>query len=414
MKVAFAFSVLITSVTAQLRIVGGKEAAVGKHLYVTGLRSSASGRTSCGGSLIAPNVVLTAAHCTKGPVNYVAIGSHYNSGTMDGEQIKVKQAIKHPKYNGVTYSNDFAALILERDSKFPAVEVSFDTVAAGTPTVVRGWGTTSTGGSMSKVLKEVGVDMVNQEQCNKWMSNRVETNMLCCGGKEGEDACQGDSGGPLTVEIGGSEKLVGVVSWGLKCAEKNKPGVYSRISMARDFIEPYLKNSPTSAPGPSKPTTMPSVTTKKPTTSYPGTTAAPGPTKPTTMPSVTTKKPTTAYPGTTLAPYPTRPTTMPNATTKKPTTAYPKPSCAKPTTMPNITTKKPTTASPYTTSAPCPTKPTTMPNMTTMRPTTAYPQPGCATCGVCYYAGADYCLNDFSKGDCEYYSPEYGTLWCGN
>ncbi|RHY99911.1 hypothetical protein DYB35_011760 [Aphanomyces astaci] len=414
MKVAFAFSVLVASVTAQLRIIGGKEADVGKHLYVTGLRSSASGITTCGGSLIAPNVVLTAAHCVKGSVNYVAIGSHNNSGTMDGEQIKVKQAIKHPKYNGVTYSNDFAALILERDSTYPAVEVSFDTVAAGTPTVVRGWGSTSPGGSMSKVLKEVRVDMVNQEQCNKWMSNRVETNMLCCGGKEGEDSCQGDSGGPLTAEIGGSEKLVGVVSWGLKCAEKNKPGVYSRISKARDFIEPYLKNSPTSAPGPTKPTTMPSVTTKKPTTAYPGTTLAPYPTRPTTMPNATTKKPTTAYPGTTLAPYPTRPTIMPNATTKKPTTAYPKPGCTKPTTMPNITTKKPTTASPYTTSAPCPTKPTTMPNMTTMRPTTAYPKPGCATCGVCYYAGADHCLNDFSKGDCEYYIPEYGTLWCGN
>ncbi|RQM28393.1 hypothetical protein B5M09_013124, partial [Aphanomyces astaci] len=275
MKVAFAFSVLVTSVTAQLRIVGGKEAAVGKHLYVTGLRSSASGITTCGGSLIAPNVVLTAAHCTKGPVNYVAIGSHYNSGTMDGEQIKVKQTIKHPKYNETTYSYDIGVLILELDSKFPAVEVSFDTVAADTTTVVRGWGTTSTGGSMSKVLKEVGVDMVNQEQCNKWMSNRVETNMLCCGGKEGEDSCQGDSGGPLTVEIGGSEKLVGVVSWGLKCAEKNKPGVYSRISMSRDFIEPYLKNSPTSTPG---------------------TTSAPGPTKPTTIPNITTKKPTTASP----------------------------------------------------------------------------------------------------------------------
>ncbi|ETV64858.1 hypothetical protein H257_18320 [Aphanomyces astaci] len=302
MKVAFAFSVLVTSVTAQLRIVGGKEAAVGKHLYVTGLRSSASGITTCGGSLIAPNVVLTAAHCMKVRVNYVTIGSHYNSGTMDGEQIKVKQTIKHPKYNETTYSYDIGVLILELDSKFPAVEVSFDTVAADTTTVVRGWGTTSTGGSTSKVLKEVGMDTINQEQCNKWMSNRVETNMLCCGGKEGEDACQGDSGGPLTVEIGGSEKLVGVVSWGLKCAEKNKPGVYSRISMSRDFIEPYLKNSPTSTPG---------------------TTSAPGPTKPTTIPNITTKKPTTASPGTTSAPGPTKPTTIPNITTKKPTTASP-------------------------------------------------------------------------------------------
>ncbi|ETV70160.1 hypothetical protein H257_14325 [Aphanomyces astaci] len=276
--------------------------------------------TACGGSLIAPNVVLTAAHCIGQGDDYVAIGSHYNNGTKDGEQIKVKQAIKHPKNNAKTNAYDIGVLILECDSKFPVVEVSFDTVAADTPTVVRGWGTTGSEGSMSKVLLEVGLDTVNQEQCTKWMANgsdvAVDASMLCSGGKEGEDACQGDSGGPLTVETSGSVKLVGVVSWGIGCAEQNKPGVYSRISMARDFIEPYLKKSPTSAPG------------------------------------------TTTVPG--------------------------------------------------------PTKPTTMPNATTMRPTTASPKPGCATCGVCYYPGADYCLDDFCKDDCEYYSHKHGTLWCGN
>ncbi|RHY17598.1 hypothetical protein DYB25_012068 [Aphanomyces astaci] len=311
MKVAFTLSALFTSVVAHLKIVGGKEAAVGKHLYVTGLRSSASGRTSCGGSLIAPNVVLTAAHCMRGGVNYVAIGSHYLSGTQDGEQIRVKQAIKHPKNNAANNAYDIGVLILERDSKFPVVEVSFDTVAANTPTVVRGWGTTSTGGSMSNVLLEVRVDTVSNQQCAKWLSGAsVDASMLCSGGKVGEDSCQGDSGGPLTAETGGSAKLVGVVSWGLDCAKKNKPGVYSRISMARDFIEPYLKNSPTSAPGP--------------------------------------------------------------------------------------------------------TKPTTMPNMTTKKPMTAFPKPGCARCGVCYYPGADYCLGNFSKDDCEYYFLQHGTLWCGS
>ncbi|RLO09063.1 hypothetical protein DYB28_005853 [Aphanomyces astaci] len=335
MKVAFALSALFTSAAAHLRIVGGKEAAVGQHLYVTGHRLNASGITFCAGSLIAPNVVLTTAHCMGDGLEYVAIGSHYNSGTEDGERIKIKEEIKHPKNNAETNEYDVGVYILERDSKFPAVEVSFDTVEDDTPTVVRGWGTTASEGAPSKVLLEVGVDVVNQEQCAEWLKDGsdfvVKASMLCAGGKEGESPCQGDVGGPMTVESNGSAKLVGVVSWGVECAVKNKPGVYSRISTARDFIEPYLKNSPTSAPGPTKPTTMPNATTKRPTTASPG-----------------------------------------------------------------------------------PTKPTTMPNATTMRPKTAARKLGCATCGVCYFPGDDNCLNDFSKEDCEYYSPQNGTLWCGN
>ncbi|KAG9405045.1 hypothetical protein AC1031_004146 [Aphanomyces cochlioides] len=267
MKTSFALTALYAAAaiaTDNIEIVGGKEATVRKHLYVTGLRSSATASDQCGGSLIAPNVVLMAAHCTGHGLKYASIGTHYLSGSKDGEQIK-------------------------RNSTFAPVQVSFDNVAGGVPTIVRGWGTTSSGGSQSNVLLEVEVDALENTKCASLLSGyTVDDTMICAGGKAGEDSCQGDSGGPLTVEQDGSEKLIGVVSWGLGCAEADKPGVYGRISAARDFIEPYLSGSPsptpsTTAPVTTKPTTAPST--------------SPVTTKPTTAPSTSpTTKPTTAPP----------------------------------------------------------------------------------------------------------------------
>ncbi|KAF0717454.1 Aste57867_2281 [Aphanomyces stellatus] len=269
MKFTYAFTTVLATAlaTAQVEIVGGKEAAKGQHLYVTSLRSTAGGSALCGASLIAPNVVLTAAHCLPLEPQYVAIGSHFASGTQDGEQIKIKEIIPHSKYNESTTSNDFAILVLERASKFPPVEVSFETVAPGTPTVVRGWGRTSEGGTTSNILLEVGVGALSNSQCTKLLApSVVDEFMLCAGGKLGEDSCQGDSGGPLTIEATGTEKLVGVVSWGIGCAQANKPGVYSRISTARSFIQPYLTtNAPTSRPSVAPVTTKPSVASLTPT-----------------------------------------------------------------------------------------------------------------------------------------------------
>ncbi|KAF0708995.1 Aste57867_6131 [Aphanomyces stellatus] len=262
---AFATALIVASAKAQLEIVGGQEAAKGQHLYITSLRKPSDGSHFCGGSLIAPNVVLTAAHCMPLKPESVVIGSHEASGT-DGEQIKVKEIVVHKSYTASTSSNDFAILVLERASKFPPVEISFDEVTPATPTVVRGWGRTSQGGKPSNVLLEVGVDALANAQCAKLLAGKtVNGFMLCAGGKAGEDSCQGDSGGPLTVEQNGSERLVGVVSWGIGCAQANKPGVYSRISAARSFIQPYLATNATSfRPTVAPVTTRPSVASLTP------------------------------------------------------------------------------------------------------------------------------------------------------
>ncbi|CAK4146945.1 unnamed protein product [Aphanomyces euteiches] len=244
MNILFALSALLATAAGQLEIVGGKEAAVGKHLYTTSLRLTPGGTTYCGGSLIAPNVILTAAHCTvelNGALKYAVIGTHTNGGTTSGETIAIKQQIVHPKYNLDSNTNDFAIYLLASNAKTAPVPVSFDTVGVNVPVVVRGWGATQEGGSSPKVLLELTVNSLSNAQCaNLLKGYNVDSTMLCAGGQAGKDSCQGDSGGPLTIESSGSEKLVGVVSWGIGCAEANKPGVYGRISAAKDFISPYL------------------------------------------------------------------------------------------------------------------------------------------------------------------------------
>ncbi|EQC26726.1 hypothetical protein SDRG_15455 [Saprolegnia diclina VS20] len=228
-------------------IVGGTEVPVGQFKYITGLRGgSATSGSRCGGTLIAPKYVLTAAHCVKGfKIDYAAVGTHYTSGGADGERIRVVKAISHPKWTSAEMHYDFGILELERASKETPVTLSFDDDTSNAPGVVakvRGWGTTSSGGSQSKVLLEVGVKVWANDQCAKNLDG-IHESMICAGGVKGQDSCQGDSGGPLTATKNGKEVQIGVVSWGEGCALANKPGVYSRLSYGKDFIAPYLTKS---------------------------------------------------------------------------------------------------------------------------------------------------------------------------
>ncbi|RHY99667.1 hypothetical protein DYB31_014703 [Aphanomyces astaci] len=216
-------------------ILGGQEAQFGKHRYVAGLKVSSVNETECGGSLIAPNVVLTAAHCLKGDLRSVVVGTHYLTGFADGELANVTQEIKHP--NGT----DVGIVILDRNiTTIKPVTVSFEFVPADVLTWARGWGDVAFLGPKSPVLKEVSVTTWNNSRATAVLVDKFPDNKLGAGGVEGEDACNFDSGGPLTIEENGTVRLVGLVSGGLGCGELGVPGIYERASAARAFIEPYL------------------------------------------------------------------------------------------------------------------------------------------------------------------------------
>ncbi|RHY54653.1 hypothetical protein DYB34_005272 [Aphanomyces astaci] len=216
-------------------ILGGKEAKAGKHRYVAGLKKSSDGETVCGGSLIAPNVVLTAAHCFNEGLTSVVVGTHYLTGFADGELATVTQQIEDPNGTGV------GIVILDRNiTSIQPVKLLFEFIDSFTLTWVRGWGYVKSCVPKSSELNKVSVKVWNKFKRWTWLRDTVPDNIMVAGGGEGDHGCLLDLGAPLISEENAFPLLVGVLRGGLCCRQRNSPGVYERIAAARAFIEPYL------------------------------------------------------------------------------------------------------------------------------------------------------------------------------
>ncbi|KAF0707943.1 hypothetical protein As57867_006478, partial [Aphanomyces stellatus] len=204
-----AAALLAVSVAADdnnIRVVGGREAPVGQYTWTVNLRKN--GRFFCGGSLIAPQYVLTAGHCVAdGAPDYVSIGSHYNYDAGDGEQINVDSAVAHPSFGDPLLGFDVAILKLSEPATTTPIPLASSLALGGSRAKLLGWGQTSgPQGSPSSVLKENDFTVVSNKDCqaklrksSQFRTWTAQDSHICAGGVSGQAACFGDSGGPLVT-----------------------------------------------------------------------------------------------------------------------------------------------------------------------------------------------------------------------
>jgi hypothetical protein len=240
------------------QVVNGQDATEGEWKWQVKMGSG-----FCGGTLIAENFVLTAAHCTisSSPGDFtVTVGDHKRNDNSGNEQTaSVVEIFNHPNYQSSSMDNDFALLRISNVTLNDFVGVAclpYEPITEGSECWVSGWGTTSSGGSQPNILQEARVLTIANTVCNAdKYPGQIKESMVCANGvnSDGEttDTCQGDSGGPLVCGANGTYTVHGATSWGYGCAQANRPGVYARVSTVLNWIEETMSGetqSPTPAP----------------------------------------------------------------------------------------------------------------------------------------------------------------------
>jgi trypsin len=232
-------------------VVGGTGASPGEYPSVAEITF---GPFLCTGTLVTPDWVLTAGHCSNITAGTVASPASWPPQLIDvrvggvtrtdGEQRTVSRVVMHPDYL-LTNGYDISLLQLSQSSTMAPTQVAGagerSLWSAGTLETIVGWGVTEENGSRPQILQEAQVPVTTDSYCSgAYGSDFDPVTMVCAGFPEGGvDTCQGDSGGPMFGRTSaGTLRVVGATSWGDGCARPGKPGVYARV--ADDELRPWI------------------------------------------------------------------------------------------------------------------------------------------------------------------------------
>jgi hypothetical protein len=248
-------------------IVGGQPGNIARWPWQVSLGYLPASRTndwknhSCGGSLVAPTIVVTAAHCVtlgpnrdfKPPSDFRVITGRTKLSSSQGQAHALAgyyyftDGSGQPLWDPETMEWDVVFLQLATPSNQPTIKIAgpgeAGTWLPGYRSFVTGWGVTSEDAERGPdVLRQARIRMISDSKCDSVYGPVLMPSVMACAGDlaGGVDACAGDSGGPLVVPVaGGGYRLVGDVSFGAGCGTRGVPGVYGRL--ASDPIRGALK-----------------------------------------------------------------------------------------------------------------------------------------------------------------------------